>query len=125
MQRVLRGIGWLLLFLVVQVGISVVVEIAADYPHWRTSGTVLASLMPIASTFLLMRVFAYLPSYLAQGLGMGIGFVGSQFAIAAVAHAWLTPLQLAGSLLATLGMFLLSMPSRPAAVKEATDVVGV
>jgi len=126
MPKVLRGVGWLLVFLVVQVGIAVVLKIAAAYPHLRMGGTILASAMPILSTYLLMRVFAYLPSHLAQGLGMGLGFVGSQFVMAAVAHVWLTPLQIAGSLLATLGMFLLSMPAWKAVTpEEAHDVAGV
>jgi hypothetical protein len=126
MSKVLRGVGWLLVFLVVQISISVVLKIAAAHPHLRVGGTVLASAMPILSTYLLMRVFAYMPSHLAQGLGMGLGFVGSQFAMAAVAHVWLTPLQIAGSLLATLGMFLLSMPARKAVTpEEVADVAGV
>jgi hypothetical protein len=122
----MRGVSWLLIFLVVQVGIAVVLKIAAASPSWRVGGTVLAAALPILSTFLLMRVFAYLPSHLAQGLGIGIGFVGSQFAMAAVAQVWLSPLQIAGALLATVGMFLLSMPARHAVrPEEARHVADV
>lgn len=86
----------------------------------------LAVALPILITLLLMRVFTYLPSHPARGLGMGIGFVGGQFARAAVAHVWLTPLQIAGALLATVGMFLLSMPARRAVTPvEARNVADV
>jgi multidrug transporter EmrE-like cation transporter len=122
MRSVPRGITWLLAFLTVQISISTMLKIAAACPQWRVGATALAAACPILSTYLLMRVFAHLPSHLAQGLGVGIGFVGSQFAVAAVARSSLTPLQIAGAVLATVGMFLLSMPSRKT---EGCDVAGV
>ncbi len=78
MPHTLRGIGWLLFFLIIQVSITAILKIAAGFPSWRVGGTVLAATLPILSTFLLMRVFAYLPSPPAQGLGaiaVGSGYV--------------------------------------------------
>jgi multidrug transporter EmrE-like cation transporter len=123
MRSVKRGVAWLLAFLVIQVSISVFLKIAADSARWRLGGTVAGALLAILSTFLLMRVFAHLPSHLAQGLGVGIGFMLSQFAIAALAHGALTPLQAGGAVLATVGMFLLSMPAQKK--QEVRDVAGV
>jgi len=70
-NKILRGIGWLLAFLIVQVGIATVLKIAAAYPHWRVGGTVLTAALPVSSTFLLMRVFAFLPSHLSGKAMMG------------------------------------------------------
>lgn len=123
MRSVKRGTAWMMAFLVIQVSISVLLKVAADSPRWRVGGTVGGALFAVLSTFLLMRVFAHLPAHLAQGLGVGLGFVLSQFAIAALAYGTLTPLQACGAVLATVGMFLLSMPSRKA--REVIDVVGV
>ncbi len=120
MRSVKRGVAWMLAFLVIQVSISVLLKVAADSPRWRVGGTVGGALFAVLSTFLLMRVFAHLPAHLAQGLGVGLGFVLSQFAVAALAYGALTPLQTCGALLATMGMFLLSMPARKA--KEVRDV---
>jgi hypothetical protein len=69
-NKIFRGIGWLLAFLIVQVGIATVLKIAA-YPHWRVDGMVLAAALPVSSTFLLMRVFAFLPSHLSGKAMMG------------------------------------------------------
>jgi hypothetical protein len=127
MRSVSRGVGWLLAFLIVQTSISVLLKTAAAYAQWRVGVTAVAAAFPVLSTYLLMRVFAHLPSHLAQGLGIGLGFLGSQFAIAAVDQRWLTPLQIAGALFAMLGMFLLSMPSRKilTVADEVHDVAGV
>lgn len=126
MRSITRGVGWLLIFLVVQVSIAVVLKIAAASPGLRMGGTVLGAALPVLSTYLLMRVFAHLPSYLAQGLGVGLGFVGSQFAVAAVDHRWLTVSQISGALLATTGMFLLSIPAKKSGYpEEVRDVAGV
>jgi len=123
MRSVRRGVAWLLAFLAIQVSISVLLKIAADRPPWRVSATVTAAVFAILSTFLLMRVFGHLLRHLAQGLGVGIGFVLSQFAVAALDHGSLTLLQVGGAVLATVGMFLLSMPSRIA--EDVRDVAGV
>ena len=48
-----------------------------------------------------------------------------QFVIAAVDHRWLTTPQIVGALLATAGMFLLSMPPRKALIKNEVGDVDV
>jgi len=47
-NKILRGIGWLLSFLIVQVGIATVLKIAAAYPHWRVDGMVLTAALPVS-----------------------------------------------------------------------------
>lgn len=74
MPRTLRGIGWLLFFLIIPMSIPAGLKIATGFPAWRVGGTVL----PVSSTFLPMRVFVNLPSPPAQGLGAIA--VGSRYA---------------------------------------------
>ena len=53
MRSVTRGVGWLLIFLVVQVSIAVVLKIAAVSPGLRLGGTVLGAALTATGLFLL------------------------------------------------------------------------
>lgn len=107
-----RGILWLLAFLVVQVSISILLKLAAGMPEWRMTLLVVGGgVLPFLSTFLLMRVFAYMPGHLAQGLGIGISFLLSQLALAAIAHTRLSMPQFLGIGIIVAGMFLLANQS--------------
>jgi hypothetical protein len=108
-QSALRcGICWLAAFLAVQVLLTVVLKAGAMYSEWYWPATVVGSSMTILTTWLLMRVFAFFPPHLAQALAVGLSFVLSQVAVAAMVKVWLTPGQILGTVVVFCGILLLS-----------------
>lgn len=108
-----RGLGWLTVFLSAQVLLVVVLKGGTMFPGWYGPCIVVGGSMTLLTTWLLMRVFAYFPPHLAQALAVGVSFVLSQVALAALVRVWLTPGQSLGIATIFIGIFLLSKSPAP------------